>query len=87
MGATQLPLTTMAIAMGLNVRVGMEDNVYLRRGELLDSNAQLVQRATRIARELGRDPATPDQARAQLGLRGREEGRLPEGAQDAVPAS
>src|SRR3954463_1211162 len=52
MGATQLPLTTIAMAMGLNVRVGMEDNVLFRRGEPLDDNAQLVERAVRIAREL-----------------------------------
>jgi 3-keto-5-aminohexanoate cleavage enzyme len=68
MGATQLPITTMAMAMGLNVRVGMEDNVLLRRGEPLRDNAQLVRRAVRIATELERRPATPDEARAQLGL-------------------
>jgi 3-keto-5-aminohexanoate cleavage enzyme len=71
MGATQLPLTTMALAMGLNIRVGMEDNVFYRRGEPLDNNAQLVERAVRIARELDREPATPDQARELLQLRGR----------------
>jgi 3-keto-5-aminohexanoate cleavage enzyme len=71
MGPTQLPLTTMAMAMGLNVRVGMEDNVLYRRGEPLQSNAQLVERAVRIARELDRPVATPEQAREQLGLRGR----------------
>ena len=61
----------MACAMGLNVRVGMEDNVFYRRGELLTSNAQLVERTVRIARELDRRPATPDEARELLGLRGR----------------
>jgi 3-keto-5-aminohexanoate cleavage enzyme len=71
MGATQLPLTTIALAMGLNIRVGMEDNVLYRRGEPLDNNAQLVERAVRIARELDREPATPDQAREILKLRGR----------------
>jgi 3-keto-5-aminohexanoate cleavage enzyme len=70
MGATQLPLTTIALAMGLNVRVGMEDNVLYRRGEPLDNNAQLVQRTVRIARELDREPATPAQAREILKLRG-----------------
>jgi 3-keto-5-aminohexanoate cleavage enzyme len=70
MGATQLPLTTIALAMGLNVRVGMEDNVLYRRGEPLDNNAQLVQRTVRIARELDREPATPAQAREILQLRG-----------------
>ncbi len=77
MGRTQLPMTTIGLAMGLNVRVGMEDNVYYRRGELLRDNAQLVERTVRIARELGREPATPTQARQLLGLRGREPGKLP----------
>jgi 3-keto-5-aminohexanoate cleavage enzyme len=77
MGRTQLPITTMAMAMGLHVRVGMEDNVYYRRGELVDQNARLVERAVRIARELEREPATPAQARAILGLRGRAPGQVP----------
>ena len=77
MGRTQLPITTIGLAMGLNVRVGMEDNVYYRRGELVRDNAQLVERTVRIARELGREPATPAAARQLLGLRGREPGRLP----------
>ena len=77
MGATQLPLTTIGIAMGLNVRVGMEDNVLFRRGEPVTSNAQLVERTVRIAHQLDRRPATPDEARAQFGLRGREAGATP----------
>lgn len=81
MGRTQLPITTMAMAMGLNVRVGMEDNVYYRRGELVENNARLVARTVRIARELERHPASPDQARALLGLRGREPGQIPAVAQ------
>jgi 3-keto-5-aminohexanoate cleavage enzyme len=72
MGPTQLPLTTIAMAMGLNVRVGMEDNVLYRKGEPLENNAQLVERAVRIAAELDRPPATPEQARELLGLRGRD---------------
>jgi 3-keto-5-aminohexanoate cleavage enzyme len=72
MGPTQLPITTIAMAMGFNVRVGMEDNVLFRRGELLESNAQLVERAVRIATELDRPIATPEQARSSLALRGRE---------------
>ena len=66
MGATQLPITTIGIAMGLNVRVGMEDNVIYRRGEPVESNAQLVERTVRIARELERRPATPDEAREHV---------------------
>ena len=77
MGRTQLPITTMALTMGLNVRVGMEDNVQFRRGELVENNARLVARTVRIARELEREPATPDEARAMLGLRGRVRGELP----------
>lgn len=77
MGPTQLPITTIALAMGLNVRVGMEDNVFYRRGELLADNAQFVERAVRIAAELDRAPATPAQAREFLAVRGREPGALP----------
>ena len=66
-GPAQLPLTTLAMLMGGCVRVGLEDNAYYRKGELA-SNAQLVARAVRIARELGKEPATPDEARQILGL-------------------
>lgn len=68
-GAAQLPLTTMAMVLGGCIRVGMEDNIYYRRGELAKSNAQLVARAVRIARELNKEPATPDEARKILGLK------------------
>lgn len=71
MGRTQLPITTIAMAMGLNVRVGMEDNVLLRKGVPVQRNAQLVERTVRIARELGREVATPEQARELLGIRTR----------------
>jgi 3-keto-5-aminohexanoate cleavage enzyme len=67
-GAAQLPLTTMAMIMGGSARVGLEDNIYFRRGELVKSNAQLVERTVRIARELNLQPATPDEARAILGV-------------------
>ena len=67
-GAAQLPLTTMGMVMGGAVRVGLEDNVYYRRGEPANSNAQLVERTVRIARELTLEPATPDEARALLGV-------------------
>jgi 3-keto-5-aminohexanoate cleavage enzyme len=77
MGRTQLTITTMAMAMGLNTRVGMEDNVYYRRGELVKENAQLVERSVRIARELTLEPATPHEARGVLGLRGRAHGQTP----------
>ena len=77
MGPAQLPITTIGLAMGLNVRVGMEDNVLYRREELLRENAQLVERTVRVARELDREVATPDQTRQMLNLRGREPGKLP----------
>jgi 3-keto-5-aminohexanoate cleavage enzyme len=69
-GAAQLPLATMGMIMGGCIRVGMEDNIYYRKGELAKSNAQLVARAVRIARELNREPATPKEARKIVGLRG-----------------
>jgi 3-keto-5-aminohexanoate cleavage enzyme len=67
-GAHQLPMNVQAIAMGGHARTGMEDNVYYKRGELARSNAQLVARLARIARECGREPATPAEARQILGL-------------------
>jgi 3-keto-5-aminohexanoate cleavage enzyme len=61
-------MNTLAIAMGGHARTGLEDNLYYRRGELARSNTQLVARLTRIARECGREPATPAEARGMLGL-------------------
>ena len=76
-GRAQLPLTTMALAMGLGIRVGLEDNVRYSRTELARDNAQLVERAVRIARELQLEPATAAEARDRLGARGREVGAIP----------
>lgn len=56
------------VAMGGHVRVGMEDNVMYARGVLAASNRQFVERAVRVVREFGREPATPDEARGLLGL-------------------
>ena len=67
-GPYQLPMITMAILLGGHIRVGMEDNVYYRRGQLLKSNEEAVQRAVRIARELNREIATPAQAREMVEL-------------------
>lgn len=67
-GAAQLPLAAMAIVLGGHVRAGFEDNVFYRKGELASSNAQLVARIARISRELERPLATPDEARALLGM-------------------
>ncbi|MDP3191801.1 3-keto-5-aminohexanoate cleavage protein [Rhodoferax sp.] len=67
-GPAQLSLGTLAMVLGGHVRVGFEDNVYYRKGELATSNAQLVARMARISQELDRPVATPDEARAMLGL-------------------
>ena len=67
-GPFQLPLTTLATLMGGHARVGLEDNIYYRRGEKARSNAQLVERTVRIAHELNREVATPTQTRQMLGL-------------------
>jgi len=68
-GAAQTPVTTIGMILGGCVRVGMEDNLYYRKGELATSNAQLVARIVRIARELGKEPATPEEARQILELK------------------
>ena len=70
-GPGHLPVVLTTLALGGHVRVGLEDNIYYRRGELARSNAQLVERAVRLAAEVGRPVATPDQARELLGLRPR----------------
>lgn len=67
-GRHQLLMAALGILLGGHVRVGMEDNIYYRKGELAISNAQLVERAVRIAHELGRKVATPREARQILKL-------------------
>ncbi|HPY95940.1 MAG TPA: 3-keto-5-aminohexanoate cleavage protein [Candidatus Cloacimonadota bacterium] len=67
-GRWQLPCAIMAVVMGGHVRVGFEDNVFYHKGVLADSNAQLVARIARIAKEYGRPLANPTQAREILGL-------------------
>jgi 3-keto-5-aminohexanoate cleavage enzyme len=67
-GRHQLPMNMAAIIMGGHARTGLEDNIYYRRGELATSNAHLVERVARLSRELGREVATPAEARAILGL-------------------
>lgn len=66
--ANQLPMTTLAALMGGHIRVGLEDNIYYRRGEKITSNAQVVKRAVRILTELNREVASPTLAREMLGL-------------------
>lgn len=67
-GRHELPLATMGIILGGHVRVGFEDNVYYGKGQLAQSNAELVERVARIAKELGREIATPDEARKILNI-------------------
>jgi len=69
-GRASLPAQFGAIANGAWIRVGFEDNVYYSKGVLAKSNAQFVERAVRIAHEAGLAPATPDEVRAHLKLRG-----------------
>ena len=71
-GRAQIPMATMAAAMGGHVRVGLEDNLYISKGVLAQSNAQQVDLIAQIVTRLGRTIATPDEARAMLGLKGRD---------------
>jgi 3-keto-5-aminohexanoate cleavage enzyme len=67
-GRAQLPLSFAALALGGNLRVGFEDNVYFRRGQLAESNAQFVRRAVELVHTSGREVATPDWVRERLGV-------------------
>ncbi len=69
-GRHEFPMAAMAIAMGGHARVGLEDNVYISKGVLAKSNAQLVEKVVRLVRDIGREPATPDEARAILSIPG-----------------
>lgn len=69
-GRTSFPCVALAAAMGGHVRVGLEDNLYLSRGELAPGNASLVQRAVTIVEAIGGTVASASEARALLGLRG-----------------
>jgi uncharacterized protein (DUF849 family) len=67
----QWSLVSAALGLGGNVRVGLEDNFYLPGGEMARSNGDLVAKAAAMTRDAGRRPATIEEARAMLGLRGR----------------
>lgn len=69
-GRHQMPFLTQAALMGGHVRVGLEDSLFIERGKLATSNAQQVEKIVRILREMGREPASPDEARQMLGLKG-----------------
>jgi uncharacterized protein (DUF849 family) len=69
-GRFQIPFATQALLLGGNVRVGLEDSLYIGRGELASSNAQQVTKIRKIAEELGHGIATPTEAREMLALKG-----------------
>lgn len=69
-GRQQMPICTVALAMGGHVRVGLEDSLFISRGVLAKSSAEQVEKIIRIMRELSLEPATPDEARKILGLKG-----------------
>ena len=68
-GRTQMPMVAQAVLLGGNVRVGLEDNLYLEKGKLAPSNAALVEKAAKIVEILGDSVATPAEARQMLGLK------------------
>lgn len=69
-GRSQMPLATMGSILGGHTRVGLEDNLYLNRGRLAESNAEQVTKIRTILEELGMEIATPDEAREMLDLKG-----------------
>jgi 3,5-dioxohexanoate:acetyl-CoA acetone transferase len=69
-GRAQMPVASMAAAMGGNVRVGLEDSLWIGAGKLADSNAQQVRQVRKIIESLGLEVATPDEAREMLELKG-----------------
>lgn len=69
-GRHQMPFITQAALLGGNIRVGLEDSLFIAHGKLAVSNAEQVAKAVRILSEMGLEPATPDEARAMLGLKG-----------------
>ena len=70
-GRHQMPFATQAAVLGGNLRVGLEDSLYIGPGELASSNAEQVRKIRTIVESLGRQVATPDEARKRLGLKGR----------------
>jgi uncharacterized protein (DUF849 family) len=69
-GRVQIPFATQAVMMGGNVRVGLEDSLYIARGQLAKSNAEQVAKMRRLIEELGYQIATAKEAREILGLKG-----------------
>jgi uncharacterized protein (DUF849 family) len=71
-GRHQMSLLTVGAIMGGHVRVGLEDSLYLGRGQMAKTNADQVRKIRRILEELSFEIATPDEARQMLGLKGRD---------------
>jgi uncharacterized protein (DUF849 family) len=71
-GRHQMPLITQAALLGGNVRVGLEDSLYIGRGQLAASNAEQVSKIRRILEELGYQIATASEARTMLALKGKQ---------------
>ncbi len=69
-GRAQFPICNQSLLLGGHCRVGLEDNLYLEKGLMAKSNAEQVAKIARIARELGVEPASPNEARKILGLKG-----------------
>jgi uncharacterized protein (DUF849 family) len=71
-GRQQMAMAKIGATMGGHVRVGLEDNLYIARGQLAKSNAEQVKMVREIVESVGRSAATPDEARAMLGLKGKD---------------
>jgi uncharacterized protein (DUF849 family) len=76
-GRHQTNLVTMGAILGGSVRVGLEDSIYLSKGQLAESNAEQVAKIVRILRELSLEIATPDEAREMLALKGADRTAIP----------
>jgi 3-keto-5-aminohexanoate cleavage enzyme len=68
-GSSQFPMITLGVLLGGHIRVGFEDNLYLRKGVLANSNAQFVTAAVDLVGSVQREVATPAEAREILGIR------------------
>ena len=71
-GRNEFAIGTTSMLLGGGARVGLEDNLWLEKGEMAKSNAELVEKMVRIAGEFGYEPATPDETRKILKLKGRD---------------
>jgi 3,5-dioxohexanoate:acetyl-CoA acetone transferase len=84
-GRHQTRLVTVGAILGGNVRVGLEDSIFLEKGRLAESNAEQVEKIVRVLRELSLEPATPDEAREILGLKGAANTAIGRGELSASP--